>query len=48
MEECHPEGLQKTGYTDWSTEEADTAQDQSVWKYLSSQAACAEMREADW
>ena len=35
--------------TEWSTEEAEAAvQDRSVWKYLSSQAACAELHEADW
>ena len=40
--------LRKLG-TEWSTEEAEVAaQDRSVWKYLSSQAACAELHEADW
>ena len=35
--------------TEWSTEEAEVAaQDRSVWRYLSSQAACAELHEADW
>ena len=48
MDKCHPEGPQKLG-TEWSVEEAEVAaQDRSVWKYLSNQAACAELHEADW
>ena len=39
------EDLTKLG-TEWSTEEAEVAaQDRSVWKFLSSQAACAEFPE---
>ena len=35
--------------TERSTEEAEAATlDRSVWKYLYSQAACAELHEADW
>ena len=35
--------------TEWSTKEVEAAaQDRSVWKYLSSQAACAELHKADW
>ena len=35
--------------TEWATENAEVAaQDRSLWKYLSSQAACAEMHKADW
>ena len=40
--------LKKLG-TEWSAEEAESAaQDLSVRKYLYSQAACAELHEADW
>ena len=34
---------------EWSAEEAEVAaQDWSIWKYLSIQAVCAELYEADW
>ena len=35
--------------TEWLAEEAElAAQEGSVWKYLSSQAACEELNDADW
>ena len=44
----HSEEPKKLG-TEWSAEEAEVAaQDRSVWKYLSSHAACAELHKADW
>ena len=47
MEKCNSEGPPRLG-TGWSVEEAEVAaQDRSIWKRLTSQAAGAEMHDAN-